>query len=250
MAISKEQIFQVADQMAAAGQDPTLAAIRKALGGGSFTTISEAMKEWKASRRVAESPAREPPPAVIAERLEELGAEVWAVATEAASGRLQAEREALETVRADMERQQAEAAEMADQMSAEIDQLKTRAADLEAAGEKLRDELALAQQKAQTAVARYTEQEKRIDDTREGLMQAQRKRDEAEARERAAIGRAGELESASAGLRAEVKALDKAGADLEKRLVEAERRERAAIEEAAILRGKVERVRKTKAPEA
>lgn len=35
MAISKEQIFQVADEMDAAGQNPTLAAVRKALDGGS-----------------------------------------------------------------------------------------------------------------------------------------------------------------------------------------------------------------------
>lgn len=237
MALTNEQIFQAADDLAAAGQDPTLAAVRKALGGGSFTTISEAMKEWKASRRAAVAPIKEPPPPTIAERLEELGAEIWAAATEAASARLQAEREALETVRADMERQQAEAAEMADQMSAEIDQLKARAADLEAANEKLRDELALAQQKVQTAEARYSEQGKRIDDAREELYKTQQRLHEAEARERATTQKAGELESAGAGLRAEVKALEKAGTDLEKRLAEAERRERAAFEEAATLRG-------------
>ena len=43
MAVTREQIFAVADELDAAGQKPTLAAVRKALGGGSFTTISEAM---------------------------------------------------------------------------------------------------------------------------------------------------------------------------------------------------------------
>ena len=37
MAISKEQIFAVADELDAAGQNPTLANVRKQLGSGSFT---------------------------------------------------------------------------------------------------------------------------------------------------------------------------------------------------------------------
>ena len=50
MAITRERIFEVAEAMDAAGQVPTLAAVRKAIGGGSFTTISEAMTEWKANK--------------------------------------------------------------------------------------------------------------------------------------------------------------------------------------------------------
>ena len=193
MALTQDQIFQAADALAAAGQTPTLAAVRKALGGGSFTTISEAMNEWKASRRAADAPNREPPPPAITERLEELGAEVWAAATEAAGGRLKTEREALEKVRAEMEAQQAEAAEMADQMSAEIDQLKTRAAELEATGKQLGQELRQAEQLTKAAEARNTEQEKRIADTRDELKQAQRKLDETEQRERAALQEAATL---------------------------------------------------------
>ncbi len=44
MAISKKSIFDAADALDAAGQRPTLAALRKAVGGGSFTTISEAIR--------------------------------------------------------------------------------------------------------------------------------------------------------------------------------------------------------------
>ena len=39
MAITTEQIWSAADALDAAGQSPTLAAVRKAVGGGSFTTI-------------------------------------------------------------------------------------------------------------------------------------------------------------------------------------------------------------------
>ena len=69
MAITKDQIFAVADEIDAAGQNATLAAVRKALGSGSFTTISEGMSEWRARRVARESPLREPAPAAVADRL-------------------------------------------------------------------------------------------------------------------------------------------------------------------------------------
>ena len=48
MALTKDQILQAADQLAAAGTAPTLAAVRAAVGGGSYTTINKTLKEWKA----------------------------------------------------------------------------------------------------------------------------------------------------------------------------------------------------------
>ncbi|EBG1931025.1 KfrA, partial [Salmonella enterica] len=41
MAITEEQIMRAADELDQEGQNPTLARVRKKLGGGSFTTISE-----------------------------------------------------------------------------------------------------------------------------------------------------------------------------------------------------------------
>lgn len=39
MAITKEQIFMVADELDANGQNPTLAAVRKRVGGGSYAML-------------------------------------------------------------------------------------------------------------------------------------------------------------------------------------------------------------------
>jgi hypothetical protein len=50
MAIDKQQIFKAANELDLTGHSPTLAAVRKVLGGGSFTTISEAMNEWRATK--------------------------------------------------------------------------------------------------------------------------------------------------------------------------------------------------------
>jgi chromosome segregation ATPase len=171
MAITKDQIFSVADELDAAGQNPTLAAVRKALGGGSFTTISEGMVEWKARKAAKETPLREPAPAVIVERLASVGAELWAEALALANGRLAVEREALDAARAQLEAASAEAAELADQVAAELDEAKgllaasqtaERAARTE--GETLRQAFGEVQVRAATAEARATEIEKRAAD--------------------------------------------------------------------------------------
>ena len=47
MALTIQQVHNTADQLQEQGIKPTLAEVRKALGGGSFTTISEAMKSPK-----------------------------------------------------------------------------------------------------------------------------------------------------------------------------------------------------------
>ena len=146
MAITKDQIFAVADELDAAGQSPTLAAVRKVIGGGSFTTISQAMAEWKARKAEKEAPIREAPPSTVTELLASLGGEVWSAALAMANGRLQSERAALEEARSQIEAEKAEAAELADQVSAELDASKTERAVLDAEITRLRG--ALAEQQA------------------------------------------------------------------------------------------------------
>lgn len=171
MAITKDQIFAAADELDVVGQNPTLAAVRKALGGGSFTTISDAMAEWKSRKAAKEQPLREPAPATISDRLSELGADIWSMALELANGRLASEREALEAARTQLEAEKSEAAEMADQVTAELEEAKTTLAQATAAegvardeAEALRQQLAAVQLQAATAEARAGEIEKRAFD--------------------------------------------------------------------------------------
>jgi chromosome segregation ATPase len=171
MAITRERIFEVAEAMDAAGQVPTLAAVRKAIGGGSFTTISEAMTEWKTHKAAKETPLREPAPPALAERLTEFGAELWALALDLANRRLAAERESLDAARVQLEAEKQEAAELADQVTGELETLQTKLAALEAAelaarteAGALREKLAKTGERAATAEARAGEIEKRADD--------------------------------------------------------------------------------------
>ena len=171
MAITKDQIFAAADEIDAAGQNATLAAVRKALGGGSFTTISEGMTEWKARKAAKETPLREPPPPAVADRLSELGTEIWSAALELANGRLAGEREALEAARQQLEADKAEAAELADQVTAELEVAKAALLSATAAeqaarsdSQSLRQQLADVTLRAATSEARASEIEKRADD--------------------------------------------------------------------------------------
>ena len=99
MAITTQQIHSIADQLHEQGIKPTLAEVRKALGGGSFTTISEAMKSWRQDNQQEEQLRQVELPSSITERLQTLGADVWHTAIDIANDRLVKEREALESIK-------------------------------------------------------------------------------------------------------------------------------------------------------
>ncbi len=157
MAITLEQIWSAADALDAAGQSPTLAAVRKAVGGGSFTTISEAMAQWRARQTDKSMPLREPAPPLVMERLQEVGADIWAAALDLANARLNSEREALEVARAELEASRQEAAELADQLTADLEDAKGQIEALRAAEDALQAQLgelkqALAAEKASSSM--------------------------------------------------------------------------------------------------
>ena len=171
MAITKKAIFDAADALDAGGQRPTLAALRKAVGGGSFTTISEAMKEWWAGRALREAPVSEPAPAVVGEHLSEVAGEVWALAVQVANERLAGEREAFDAARAQAVDEKREAVELADAVTAELEVLQGKISVLESAelaarqeAATLREQLAARRERAATAEARAEEIGKRADD--------------------------------------------------------------------------------------
>lgn len=121
MAITKEVIFEAANSLKANGSPPTLAAVRNLIGGGSFTTISEAIKEWKASHTPIKAPIQESAPNAITGQLAAFGSELWATAIALANERLATERTSMDASRIELEAQRSEAAELADQLAAELD---------------------------------------------------------------------------------------------------------------------------------
>lgn len=123
MTISKQQIFAAADVIDATGKKPTLKLVRDELGGGSYSTISPVLTEWKANGAVKNAPIQVAAPQSITDLLSGLGSEMWSAALELANGRLSSEREALEDVRRRLEAEKAEAVELADQLSIELESM-------------------------------------------------------------------------------------------------------------------------------
>ena len=122
MAITKESIFAAATDIATAGGAATLAAVRKAVGGGSYTTISEALKEWRVIHQQATAPLQEPAPQALSDRLAGVINETWTIALDMANDRLNTERAALEQIRIDLEQSRREAVDLADQLNVELEQ--------------------------------------------------------------------------------------------------------------------------------
>src|SRR5699024_5053310 len=89
----------------------TLAEVRKALGGGSFTTISDAMQSWKREQKEEQELQQVELPSSVAERLQTLGADMWQTAIDIANDRLVKEREALEIIKTKAQAETAEAKE-------------------------------------------------------------------------------------------------------------------------------------------
>lgn len=78
--ITKEAIWAAADQIEANGGYASLAAVRKVLGAGSYTTITAAMEERKSLPRAVKDLPPPPMPEGLVERFAGLGEEIWAAA--------------------------------------------------------------------------------------------------------------------------------------------------------------------------
>jgi chromosome segregation ATPase len=96
MAITTEQIHATADQLASEGIKPTQTNVREKLGGGSFTTIAEALRLWRAEQDQTAQLQAVVIPNDITDKTNLLIAQVWETAQNLANDRLLKEREALE----------------------------------------------------------------------------------------------------------------------------------------------------------
>lgn len=136
MTISRTAFFEAADKLSESGAKVNLGSVRKALGGGSYSTLQPLLNEWKQERQAVNLPVSEPAPDVVLERMNVFLADVWGTALSLANDRLKAEREAFESARLALEQEKKDAIDLADALSV----------DLEAANEALkglRHELAL-----------------------------------------------------------------------------------------------------------
>ena len=175
----QEKIFAAADALDEQGQKPTLRLIRKEIGGGSYSTIQDALKKWHAGTAKTAAPIREPIPQNVSAKLEEFGNNVWSAAVEMANARITSEREALETVRAETEALREEATQLADQLTAELEAAAARITAMEAEATETGNKLAETQNTLAMTQARAETGEARADELRTELNRAHADRDKA-----------------------------------------------------------------------
>ena len=137
MALTTEDIHAVADQLHADGITPTQTKVREALGGGSFSTIGEALKTWKQELQEHEQLRKSDMPESLRDGLIVYGAKLWQDAEQIANNNLKSDREALAIDKADSQ--------------AEVDNAKEAIATLEVEAEKNKEALNLSIEKAQKA---------------------------------------------------------------------------------------------------
>ncbi|MCB2263150.1 MAG: DNA-binding protein [Candidatus Thiosymbion ectosymbiont of Robbea hypermnestra] len=130
MALTKQDIWHTADELDTEGTRPTLQAVRKRLGRGSFTTIQDAMKEWRSQQTTNDAPSAEALPEAVSEEIERAGTAIWQAAMSAAHRRLEEERQQLTTEREALEARATEATELADSLSRENEALQKELEDL------------------------------------------------------------------------------------------------------------------------
>lgn len=167
MALTQDDIWQVANELDAEGMRPTLNAVRKKLGTGSFSTISEAMAEWRKNKVSSTTSINQDPlPPAIVEALHSHAASVWQAATSLAEKRLDADRVQLATERQTAQETIKEATELADALAQENETLQAKLANYEELHRE-RDQLKyqLDDQKKHSAaeIIRITEQMQRSD---------------------------------------------------------------------------------------
>lgn len=166
MAITKQDIWRTADELDAEGIRPTLSAVRKKLGSGSFTTISDSMGEWKSRKQATAIPAQEPIPATVTEQLSDAGSAIWAIALAHATARLEEDRKKIESDKEVMGQRLAEASELADNLAFENDKLHERIAQLESIErerDKISDQLSEMKRRSSEELTRCMEKNKQRD---------------------------------------------------------------------------------------
>lgn len=124
MAISKSDVFDACNMIYNAGQNVTLDAVR-AITGGSFSTISPLVKEWKAEQSGVNASlesgiARTDVPAKLTELLNTL----WTSAMAAASEKMETERQLLNDYKTELENERHDLIYASDRIGCELDDLK------------------------------------------------------------------------------------------------------------------------------
>lgn len=122
--VTRDKVFAAADKLLADGTKPTMVAIKDALGGGSFSTISPLLAEWKDAKRQAVAVIKTPVPDTVTKALGLVADQVWSAAQEESEKSVAGEREALHNAAKELAEREAELLDAIRSNELEIEKLK------------------------------------------------------------------------------------------------------------------------------
>jgi len=166
--VTQAAVFEAADALSAAGDEPTIITVQERIGGGSYTTVKRYLEEWKTQQQNTRQPAVEIPDAITAKGGEFVRS-LWAAAATLADERVDQAREEAQRQVAEAHAALGDAEAAIARLEAEGEEQAQRLASQEQTITQLRDELAQARSAAQVAEARAAEQEQRVGDLRREL---------------------------------------------------------------------------------
>lgn len=151
-AVTREAVFQAAAALVGRGESPTLQAVRREIGGGSYSTIGGYMQEWRARSDTTVAALVPATSDGIPQQLQRATSELWALALSVASQRLEVERNALAEARLAAQAQVNQVVAVADDAVIQVEQLRVELVGVRAELLELSAKLAASESRAVAAI--------------------------------------------------------------------------------------------------
>jgi uncharacterized coiled-coil protein SlyX len=159
--VTQEVVTTIADELHAAGVEPTILTVQERIGGGSYTTVKRYLDQWKAQQ--AQRPTVEVPPEIAAKASVALQA-IWSAAVAQADQRVaQVEAEAAQQ-RAALQAQFNQAEQVIQRQKHTVEELTRQFMDAQQQLTASQDEATQARTAVQVVEARAADQARRIYD--------------------------------------------------------------------------------------
>ncbi len=147
------------------GEKPTLAALRKALGGGSFSTLSEALKSWAGRVKAPVESNSDATPDIV----KTAATSLWTEAKKAAHKELESARVELQTFRIELEAQTKEAFDLLESTMAQLESCTKEKEALTEKTQVLSADLSVCSTEAQVAKATLEEVRRSVEQLQHSL---------------------------------------------------------------------------------
>ena len=183
--VSDSMVFEIAEQLTAKGEKVTNRAVWSAIGGGSMTTISNALRRWRENQelQVNQSIERTPLPAAMVEVLHHAAVQLWDAAQTETKAELEQLAQATNARIAEAHNERNEALAELQATAEELEQTKEELGALKIEVEALRTQTVLVTEaihRAETAEAVNVELNARVEQLSNFLVNEQNARKQAE----------------------------------------------------------------------